>query len=113
MRVWLMVTMMALVVATVAIVACGDDDGTPQASTPSLSEEEAWAIVVDKLIAACPKRGPSIAQWPHSGHYTDGRWQFSAGYDQQIRFTVYEETRTVTGDSWALGILGGNNRGCR
>ncbi len=111
MRVWLMVTTMAVAAAVIA--ACGGDDATPQAPTPTLSEDEAWAIVVDKVLAACPKGGPVIAQKPHRAYYTDGRWHFSIGDNQQTRFTVYEETRTVTGDSWGLSILAGSNRGCR
>jgi hypothetical protein len=75
----LILTMLAAVIAVA--VACGDD-GTPQSPTPTLSEEEAWALVQDKLITACPKYGNGL-RWSlmfkdeSTSSYTQGRWDFT------------------------------------
>ena len=74
MRARLILTTLVAIVAMAA--ACGDE-GTPQSPTPTLREDEVWAMVQEKLVAGCPKGWmvPAL-RIQHESQYAEGRWDF-------------------------------------
>jgi hypothetical protein len=116
-----------LVAILVMAVACADE-GTPQSPTPTLSEEEAWAMVQEKLVTACGRGGMAVALRQHESQYTEGRWDFwimkevtaeeswsgRARLERtEVQFTVYEATGTVTGSAQGLFWLSGRHPSCQ
>lgn len=87
----------------------------PPEESPALTEEEAWAIVANKLIAACPEAVPFVGSPRGSFDYQTRAWTFttgSRGSDGPTSFTVYEATRMVAGNDLALALLSSQDLTC-